>query len=83
MIKYYTRACNFSYGNQAKSLIKKKIALPLCGNRNMAFDKIEIFKRNKDFTQSKLINITKIKKLKKNTIFPIKRKITLDNSIFL
>ena len=67
MIKYYTRACNFYYGKQANSLIKKKIALPLCGNQNIAFDKIEIFKRNKkkDFTQSKLINITKIKKLKK------------------
>ena len=65
MIKYYTRACNFYYGKKANSLKKKKIALPLCGNRNLAFDKIEIFKRNKDFTQSKLINITKIKKLKK------------------
>ena len=65
MIKYYTRACNFYYGKQANSLIKKKIALPLCGNQNMAFDKIEIFKRNNDFTQSKVININKINKLKK------------------
>ena len=65
MIKYYTRACNFYYGKLANSLIKKKIALPLCGNRNLAFDKIEIFKRNKNLTQSKLININKIKKLKK------------------
>ena len=46
MIKYYTRACNFYYGKQAKYLIKKKkIALPFCGNINIAFDKIEIFKR--------------------------------------
>ena len=65
MIKYYTRACNFYYGKQANSLIKRKIALPLCGNQNMAFDKIEILKRNKNFTQSKLIYISKINKLKK------------------
>ena len=65
MIKYYTRACNFYYGKQANSLIKRKIALPLCGNQNMAFDKIEILKRNKNFTQSKLINLSKIYKLKK------------------
>ena len=71
MIKYYTRACNFYYGKQANSLIKKKIALPLCGNQNIAFDKIEIFKRNKNFTQSKLININKINKLKKKERYQI------------
>ena len=26
MVKYYTRACNFYYGNQANELIKKKSA---------------------------------------------------------
>ena len=45
MTKYYTRACNFYYGNNAKFLIKKKLALPLCGNNSIAFDKAEIFKR--------------------------------------
>ena len=45
MIKYYTRACNFYYGNKAKTLIKKKLAFPLCGSSNIAFDNIEIFKR--------------------------------------
>ena len=26
-----------------KKLIKKKLALPLCGNKDIAFDKVEIF----------------------------------------
>ena len=38
MNKYYTRACNFYYGTQAKTLIKKKQALPLCGENKIAFD---------------------------------------------
>ena len=42
MRKYYTRACNFSYGLEARDLIKKKLALPLCGNKNIAFKQIEI-----------------------------------------
>ena len=42
MTKYYTRACNFYYGFNARSLIKKRLALPLCGNKNIAFDKIEV-----------------------------------------
>ena len=45
MIKYYTRACNFYYGSQAKFLIKKKKALPLCGKKNIAFDTLEIFSK--------------------------------------
>ena len=47
MRKYYTRACNFYYGIKAKKLIKKKLALPLCGNQNIAFDNIEILSRDK------------------------------------
>ena len=47
MKKYYTRACNFFYGDQAKKLINKKLALPLCGNNKTAFDKIEVFTRKK------------------------------------
>jgi dihydropteroate synthase len=60
MRKYYTRACNFYYGTKAKNLIKKKLALSLCGNKNIAFDNIEILSRNK---KTKLINIKDIKKL--------------------
>ena len=46
MIKYYTRACNFYYGNQAKKLITKKKALPLCGNKKIAFNQIKILKED-------------------------------------
>ena len=63
MIKYYTRACNFYYGNSAKLLIKKRLALPLCGNKNIAFDKVEIIIRKKNKILSKIINIKKIKSL--------------------
>ncbi len=65
MIKYYTRACNFYYGKQATTLINKKKALPLCGSKNIAFDKVEIFKRNKNKIHSKFIHIKSIKYLKK------------------
>jgi dihydropteroate synthase len=62
MRKYYTRACNFYYGQQAKNLIKKKLGLPLCGNINLAFDCIEILSRDK---KTKIINIQKINTLEK------------------
>ena len=45
MRKYYTRACNFYYGNYAKNLIKNRKALALTGNLNIAFDQIEVFER--------------------------------------
>ena len=35
MRTYYTRPCNFLYGNYAKRLIVKKKALPLAGNLNI------------------------------------------------
>ena len=57
MIKYYTRACNFKYGSTAKQLIKAKKALPLCGNRNISFDEIEIIKRDKKKYYQKLLII--------------------------
>ena len=47
MRKYYTRPCNFYYGNYAKNLIKNKKALPLAGNTNISFDQLEIFQRTK------------------------------------
>ena len=58
MRKYYTRPCNFYYGNYAKKLVKKKKALPLAGNLNIAFDQLEIFHRKK-------------RKIVKNIICPI------------
>ena len=60
MIKYYTRACNFKYGSTARRLIKGKLALPLCGNKNISFDEIEIITRNKNKISSKIINYKKI-----------------------
>ena len=65
MIKYYTRACNFFHGYRAKTLIKQKLALPLCGNKRIAFNTLEIFTRNKKKIFSKFIYIKDIKRLKK------------------
>jgi dihydropteroate synthase len=62
MRNYYTRACNFCHGAQAKNLIKKKLALPLCGSRNLAFDHIEILSRKNN---SRVIHIKKINLLEK------------------
>ena len=75
MLKYYTRPCNFYYGNYAKKLIKEKKALSLAGNLNIAFDQIEIFNRKKArITKSSIYSITQIKNLSKK----IKSKIKID-----
>ena len=63
MKKYYTRACNFFYGLNSKNLIKKRITLPLCGDSNISFNKIEIFIRDKKKIKSKIIDIKNIEKL--------------------
>ena len=59
MTRYYTRACNFYYGLKSKNLVKKKKTLPLNGNSEISFDKIEIISRK----SSKTINLDKIHKL--------------------
>ena len=64
MVKYYTRACNFYYGLNAKKLINQKKALPLCGNQKIAFDQIEIFTRKKRSINSKVISLKEIKNLR-------------------
>ena len=74
MIKYYTRACNFYYGNLSKKMVKTKKALPLCGNKEISFDQIEIFSKNKKKIESRTINIKKINFLPKS----IKTKVTED-----
>ena len=61
MKKYYTRVCNFYYGNTSKKLIKQKKTLPLNGNPKISFDHIEILSRN----SKKKIHIKDIKKLPK------------------
>ena len=86
MKKYYTRACNFYYGINAKLLIKKKIALPLCGNKNIAFDKVEIFTRNNDKILSKIVGIKEVKTLDtlcKKKVNQDLRKIVLKRKNFL
>ena len=73
MAKYYTRACNFYYGKLANLLIKKKKALPLCGNKFIAFDNLEIFSRNKKKIKSRLINFKYIGKLKNEERIKVKK----------
>jgi len=64
MRKYYTRACNFYYGNYAKNLIKNRKALALTGNSNIAFDQIEVFERKgRGKVKNYVYPISKIKKL--------------------
>ena len=65
MRNYYTRACNFYHGTKAQNLIKKKLALPLCGNKSLAFDHIEILSRK---NKSKVIHIKKISLLIKKRV---------------
>ena len=74
MKKYYTRACNFYYGSTSKDLVKKKKTLPLRGDMNISFDKIEVFTRvNKKIT-SRILKLTEINLQKKN----LKDKIKVD-----
>ena len=74
MKKYYTRACNFYYGSTSKDLVKKKKTLPLRGDMNISFDKIEVFTRvNKKIT-SRILKLTEKNFQKKN----LKDKIKVD-----
>tara|TARA_B110000914_G_C15460880_1_gene445800 strand:- start:131 stop:1189 length:1059 start_codon:yes stop_codon:yes gene_type:complete len=74
MTKYYTRACNFYYGNLSIQLVKTKKTFPIGGSKNISFDQIEIFSRKKQKIQTKIINIKEIKNLPKE----VKKKIILD-----
>ena len=62
MKKYYTRVCNFAYGKSSIKLVKKKINLPLNGNKELSFSQIEIITRD----SKKIINLKDIKKLPKS-----------------
>jgi len=75
MKKYYTRVCNFYYGNKSVKLVNLKKTLPLNGNSHISFDQIEIISRN----SKKLINIKDIKKLS----ISLKKKITGDLKIVI
>ena len=73
MRKYYTRACNFYHGSDATKLIKLNKALPLNGKKDIAFDNIEIFSREKKGVKVNLIHLKKINKLSKNIREVIKK----------
>ena len=67
MRKYYTRPCNFHYGNYGKHLVRIKKALPLAGNTKISFDQLEIFERKKGKNvKSYFYSINEIKKLNKD-----------------
>ncbi len=70
MKKYYTRACNFYFGKISKEKIKKKLSLPVGGNKFISFDSIEIISR----TSNKKINIKNIAQLP----LRVKKKVLLD-----
>ena len=76
MRKYYTRACNFYYGETARNLILNKKALPLNSRPNIAFDQIEVFQRKQNqIAESKFYSIAEIKNLDKEILFEIEKDI--------
>ena len=70
MLRYYTRVCNFYYGNHSKKLVNQKKTIPLNGIKEISFDQIEIITRN----SKKKIFINQIKYLPKL----IRKKINFD-----
>ena len=70
MLRYYTRVCNFYYGNHSKRLVKQKKSIPLNGINEISFDQIDIITRN----SKKKIFINQIKYLPKL----IRKKINFD-----
>ena len=85
MIKYYTRACNFYYGYQANQLIKKKQALPLCGNKGIAFNTLEVFKRKNKKISKKFLHLKEIQKVninEKKRLFQICEKLLQEEKTF-
>jgi len=75
MKKYYTRVCNFAYGNSSIKLVKKKKNLPLNGNKEFSFSQIEIITRD----SKKKIDLKDIKKLPKS----LREKIDKDLKIII
>ena len=70
MPRYYTRVCNFFYGNNSKKLVDKKETIPLNQMKEISFDQIEIYTRK----SKKRISINQINNLSKS----LKRKINFD-----
>tara|TARA_B100000029_G_scaffold6404_1_gene6911 strand:+ start:671 stop:1747 length:1077 start_codon:yes stop_codon:yes gene_type:complete len=73
---YYTKPCNFIYGNRARALVKSKKALPLAGNKEIAFNQIEVIQRkSKGKAKSEYYHIHKIKILNKEKLSIVKKDI--------
>ncbi|MDC0233394.1 dihydropteroate synthase [Candidatus Pelagibacter sp.] len=70
MKRYYTRACNFYFGNHSKDLVNKKKSIPLHQIKEISFDHVEIITRK----TKKIISINQIKQLPKK----LKKKINED-----
>ncbi len=70
MQRYYTRACNFYFGNQSKILVNKKKSIPLHQIKEISFDHIEIITRKR----IRRISINQVKKLPNK----LKKKINAD-----
>ena len=70
MQRYYTRACNFYFGNQSKILVSKKKSIPLHQIKEISFDHLEIISRK----SKKKISINQVKLLPNN----LKKKINSD-----
>ena len=80
MPKYYTRACNFYFGQASQEKVKKKNSLPLYGDSSISFDMIELITRK----SSRKLSIFEIKKIKgkiKNKIFSDLKKISKKKKI--
>ena len=70
MQRYYTRACNFYFGNESKILVNKKKSIPLHQIKEISFDHVEIITRKK----IRRISINQVKKLPTK----LKKKINAD-----
>ena len=70
MSRYYTRVCNFYYGNESKKLVKNKKSIALNQIQEISFDQIEIITRK----SKKKISIDQIKNLPQS----LKNKINFD-----
>ena len=75
MKKYYTRACNFFYGESSVKLVNQKKTLPLNGNKEISFNKVEIISRY----LKKIITLNDVKKLPK----ALRKKIENDLQIII
>ena len=69
MDKYYTKPCNFYFGKNSISKIKKKKSLPLHGNRLISFDTIEIISRK----SSRTLGILEVKLLPKKVKYKVQQ----------